>query len=129
MLPRISVPFATVVFAALAILLTARGASGADPGRGSALYESRCGTCHSESVHGRKKRVAADFDDVRGWVIRWNENLELHWGDDEIDDVTVYLNNTYYHYTCPPRVCKVVSLAPPRSGELRSHLAGSISLP
>jgi hypothetical protein len=95
-----------------AILFAGGGVLGASVQRGAELYESRCGECHSESVHGRKKRVATDFDEVRRWVSRWNENLKLRWGDDEIDDVTVYLNKTYYRYACPPQVCKVVSLAP-----------------
>jgi hypothetical protein len=95
-----------------AILFAGRGALGANADRGGELYESRCGECHSESVHGRKTRVATDFNEVRQWVSRWNENLKLRWGDEEIDDVTVYLNKTYYRYACPPQVCKVVSLAP-----------------
>jgi len=106
----ISLP--AVVIATLVILFAPRNASGADAERGRALYESRCGTCHSESVHGRKKRLATDFGDVRRWVNRWNENLGLRWGDEELDDVSVHLNNTYYRYACPPSVCKVVSLAP-----------------
>ena len=112
MLRRHCVPAVVLVIAALAILFATRGASGADAQRGGALYESRCGACHSESVHGRAKRVATDFNDVRRWVSRWNENLKLRWGDEEIDDVSVYLNKTYYRYPCPPQVCKVVSLAP-----------------
>ncbi|HEY4998217.1 MAG TPA: hypothetical protein VII36_03695 [Usitatibacter sp.] len=107
-----SIPIAMVFIAALVILLAARSASGADAERGAALYEARCGDCHSESVHGREKRVARDFGEVRKWVSRWNENLGLRWGDEELDDVSVYLNNTYYRYTCPPQVCKVISLAP-----------------
>lgn len=103
---------ATAVIAAFAMLLVPRGASGADAARGAILYEARCGECHSESVHGRTKRVAADFDDVRRWVKRWNENLGSRWGDEEIDDVTFYLNKAYYRYACPPRICKIVSLGP-----------------
>lgn len=95
----------------LLILSAARGVSAADADRGRELYESRCGECHSESVHGRAKREATDFKDVRRWVSRWRDNLGLRWGDDEIDDVSVYLNDTYYRYPCPREVCKVVSLA------------------
>ena len=119
MLRRHWVLAVVVVIAALAILLLARGAFGADAVRGAALYESRCGECHATSVHGRAKRVAKDFNDVRGWVNRWNDNLGLHWGDEEIDDVSVYLNNTYYRYACPPTVCKVVSLAGAVRGSAR----------
>jgi mono/diheme cytochrome c family protein len=110
-----STPLAMVFVSMFVILFAPRIATAADPARGAALYESRCGSCHSESVHGRSKRVATDFGDVRRWVSRWNDNLALRWGDEEIDDVSVYLNNTYYKYPCPPSVCKVVSLAP------RSH--------
>ena len=116
MLRRHSTPLAMVFVSTLVVLSAPRIATAADAARGAALYESRCGSCHSESVHGRTKRVAKDFDDVRGWVRRWNDNLALRWGDEEIDDVLVYLNNTYYKYPCPPSVCKVVSLAPRAHG-------------
>jgi mono/diheme cytochrome c family protein len=103
---------AVVMIAACALMLAVGLAPGADAERGRTLYELRCGECHSESVHGRAKRVATDFDDVRRWVSRWNGTLGLHWSDEDIDDVSAYLNMTYYRYACPPTVCKVVSLAP-----------------
>ena len=112
MLRRHSVSLAVLLTSTLIIAFPTRIASAADAGRGAALYELRCGNCHSESVHGRSKRVATDFGEVRGWVNRWNESLGLRWGNEEIDDVSVYLNNTYYRYVCPPQVCKAVSLAP-----------------
>jgi len=100
---------------AMAALLAAPLALGADAEHGRALYELRCMSCHSESVHGRQKRVAASFDDVRAWVVRWNEHLGLRWSADEIDDVAVHVNATYYRYKCPPDVCRVISrLSPPR---------------
>lgn len=103
---------AVVMIAAPALVLAPMLASGADAERGRTLYELGCDGCHSESVHGRAKRVASDFDDVRRWVSRWNANLGLHWGDEDVDDVSAYLNKAYYQYTCPPQVCKVVSLGP-----------------
>jgi hypothetical protein len=33
----------------------------------------------------------------------------LRWGAEEIEDVTLYLNGTYYRFACPPPACKVVS--------------------
>ena len=91
----------------------------ADPDRGRALYELRCGECHSKSVHGRQRRVATDFAAVRGWVARWSRELELGWSDEEVVDVAVYLNNTYYRHPCPPDVCRVVSW-----GKAGVHLGG-----
>ncbi|HUF81126.1 MAG TPA: hypothetical protein VMN03_08320, partial [Burkholderiales bacterium] len=106
--------YAKLAFAMAALLATPL-ALGADAERGRALYELRCGTCHSESVHGRQKRVAANFEDVRAWVIRWNEHLRLRWSGEEIDDVAVHVNSTYYRYKCPPHVCTVISrLSHPR---------------
>lgn len=110
MLRQRSSATAAAVIAALAMLSLPPTASGADVSRGRALYELRCGGCHAESVHGRAKRVATDFEEVRRWVSRWNETLNLGWKDDEVDDVAVHLNLDYYGYACPPRVCNVVSL-------------------
>lgn len=102
---------AAIVTAALLALFASREAIGADVARGRALYEERCGGCHSESVHGRAKRVARDFDAVRGWVKRWSGTLALRWNDQDIEDVTAWLNATYYGYPCPPSACRVLSRA------------------
>lgn len=102
---------AVVFLAAFALLLAPRAAPGADAERGRALYESSCASCHTQSVHGRAKRVAKDFGAVREWVSRWNHDLAIGWSAEEIDDVAVHLNMRYYRYPCPPRICKVVSLA------------------
>jgi mono/diheme cytochrome c family protein len=90
----------------LAVLLVApAGAAAADAGRGQTLYAARCDSCHAESVHGREKRAAADFDAIRGWVRRWSLNLGLRWTDEEIDDVSAWLNARYYRFPCPPAAC------------------------
>jgi len=93
--------------AALAFVPAARAA---DVERGRALYELRCGACHTESVHGREHRVARDLADVRGWVRRWNESLATGWTDAEIDDVAAYLNATYYKFDCATSACSAVSM-------------------
>jgi len=83
-----------------------------DMQRGKMLYESRCDGCHDESVHNRVKKAAQDFEAVRGYVRRWNASLGGAWGDDEIADVTAYLNAKYYSYKCPPDTCRVTSMLP-----------------
>jgi cytochrome c5 len=77
----------------------------ADPGRGQALYELRCAECHSESVHGRPKRVAKNFDEVRKWVARWNAELGGAWNKEDIEDVTFFLNERFYRYSCTNQEC------------------------
>ena len=93
----------------LATLFTLTTATATDVDRGRALYESRCYECHSPAAHTRPSHVAANFHEIRAWVRRWNENLALNWSDEDIVNVTVFLNNTYYRYPCPTDVCPVVS--------------------
>ena len=95
-------PLAAIAFC----FLLAWPASAADAQRGRALYETGCTGCHAESVHGRAKRVATDFDSVRAWVRRWGANVGLAWTDDDVLDVTVHLNDRYYRFRCPATVCK-----------------------
>ena len=73
----------------------------ADTERGRGLYEESCTACHAESVHARSKRVARNFGEIRGWVERWNATLGLRWGDEEVEDVTAYLNAAFYRYAVP----------------------------
>ena len=93
-----------------ATFLTISVVTAADVDRGRALYESRCYECHSPAAHVRPSHVAADFEEIRGWVRRWNQNLDLQWTDEDIVDVTVFLNNSYYRYPCPADVCPVVGV-------------------
>lgn len=85
-------------------------AGAADAERGRIIYEAKCVGCHAESVHGRDKRMAADFEGVRGWVRRWSSNLGLAWTDDEVDDVSVHLNTRYYRFPCPASICSTTGL-------------------
>ena len=99
--------------ACAALLATADSALAGDVERGRGLYEQRCGQCHSESVHGRAHRVARSFDEIRSWVVRWSTTLELGWGSPEIDDVTLFLNDTYYHFSMPASTARRGEHSPP----------------
>lgn len=95
---------------ALALALIACGhaplAFGADTSQGRALYESRCDVCHDKSVHNRAARKSRNLGEVRQWVSRWNSELGGAWKDEEIDAVTRYLNERFYKFPCPARLCK-----------------------
>lgn len=67
--------------------------------RGEMLYTNHCLSCHESLVHIREKRHAKNLDAVRDSVMRWSQQLELNWSADEIEDVVLYLNMRYYHYT------------------------------
>jgi mono/diheme cytochrome c family protein len=97
---------AVMVSMALVLAGLSGAAIAADPVRGSALYETRCIACHASSVHQRSARKAESFDGVRAQVLRWSAVVGGSWSADEIDDVTLYLNQQYYRFPCPQSLCK-----------------------
>ena len=106
-------PIIKFALALACVMCALAPAHGADAERGKALYEARCDLCHRTSVHLREARKATSFDGVRAQVARWNTELGGAWSVDEIDDVTVYLNDRYYSFPCPGSVC--------RSGQARGE--------
>ena len=101
-----------VLLLAASLALPALATAG-DPQRGRGLYEQRCGGCHTESVHGRAHRVARDAQDVRRWVRHWSERLGLGWGEEEVEDVTAYLDAPYYGFPCDAPPCRALSMTRP----------------
>ncbi|MGW8229203.1 MAG: hypothetical protein ACWGOW_09895 [Gammaproteobacteria bacterium] len=67
--------------------------------RGEMLYSNHCLGCHESIVHVREKRTAKNLDALRGAVSRWSQELDLKWSSREIEDVVLYLNLRYYHYS------------------------------
>ena len=96
---------------ALGLMILFSSASAADVERGGNLYETRCQACHATSVHNRSARKAKSFDRIRAQVERWIGEVGGSWSADEIDDVTVYLNQRYYRFPCPPSMCKASQAA------------------
>jgi mono/diheme cytochrome c family protein len=78
----------------------------ADPARGRVLYETRCQACHERSVHNRVARKATSFAALREQVLRWSAETAGTWTAEETDDVTLYLNQRYYHFPCPNSLCR-----------------------
>ncbi len=71
--------------------------------RGELLYSTHCGGCHSQEVHWRDRKIARDWTSLRAQVRRWQANAGLGWSEQEIVDVTRYLNGQYYHFAPPHR--------------------------
>lgn len=110
-----------LAFAAFAGPVMPSSAAG-DAQRGRVLYEASCLGCHGDSIHGREKLAARDFEAVRGWVRKWSESLKLRWTDADVIDVAVHLNAAYYGFPCPPAHCTVTGGA---RGEGRVALDGA----
>ena len=85
------------------LTVAAFGASAQSPiaQRGQQLYETHCGFCHQQSVHSRTNRVARSMRDIRGYVKKWSGVAGLVWSSEEIDEVSLYLNERFYRFIPP----------------------------
>ncbi len=66
--------------------------------RGELLYSTHCNACHTSKVHWRENKLATGWRSLKAQVRRWQANTDLGWSEEEITDVTRYLNATYYHF-------------------------------
>ena len=69
------------------------------PSRGELLYSTHCIACHTTQVHWRDKKQATDWDSLEKQVRRWQAAGMLQWNEDDINEVTRHLNDSYYHFT------------------------------
>ena len=80
--------------ATLAVLPGTVFAEGFD--RGQALYEHHCQSCHESWAHTRDGRLVTTVGELRRRVEAWSIHSRLDWTAEEIEDVTDYLNRTFY---------------------------------
>jgi mono/diheme cytochrome c family protein len=65
---------------------------------GELIYSTYCIGCHTTQVHWREKRLATDWASLKFQVRRWQGNVGLGLGEDDIAAVANYLNGLYYHF-------------------------------
>lgn len=72
----------------------------AGPGevRGELLYATHCSACHVAEVHWREQRLATGWGSLKVQVRRWQASIGLGWSEEEITEVTRYLNAAYYNF-------------------------------
>lgn len=114
---------------ALALSPPLASAQTREAGRGQLLYDTACTECHAQSVHSRKTRVARSLDEVRGYVQRWSRTIGLNWSEQDILDVTLYLNRQHYHFPCDGSGCKreAASLRTPAAPLAQHDAQGALS--
>jgi len=66
--------------------------------RGELIYATYCVGCHTTQVHWRSKTLATDWMSLKYQIRRWQENIGLGLGEDDISSIARYLNNLYYHF-------------------------------
>jgi mono/diheme cytochrome c family protein len=89
---------AALVLAILAALYGSAGPAQAQS-RGELLYETNCVACHNEKMHWRAGRRANDWYSLEAQVRRWQQAASLGWRDEDIIEVTRYLNERFYGFT------------------------------
>ncbi len=66
--------------------------------RGELLYETHCNACHTSKIHWREQKLATDWNSLKVQVRRWQASMGLDWSEEEITDVTHYLNAVHYGF-------------------------------
>ena len=66
--------------------------------RGSVLYENHCQYCHESWAHERDGRKVYSRAALRQRVMAWSVHSSLEWTEEEIDDVTDYLDRKFYQF-------------------------------
>ena len=67
--------------------------------RGELLYDNHCQGCHSKAIHTRIDRQATSPELLRAWVMSMAIHNKLGWSEEEIADITAYLNRSIYRFT------------------------------
>ncbi len=72
---------------------------------GQTLHDSYCTECHSRMTGGdghviytRDDRMAKNIEQLQARVMHCSKGSDTGWDDIQIDSVTQYLNEQYYHY-------------------------------
>ena len=70
-----------------------------DVANGKKLFtESKCNQCHGTEVYTKPDRKVTSLPKLEAQVRRCDSNLNTNWFDDEIINVTAYLNQQYYKF-------------------------------
>lgn len=71
--------------------------------RGELLYANHCIACHTVDIHWRDKKLVTDLASLQAQVSRWQGVSGLGWDDDDVAQVTRYLDALHYHYVTPKK--------------------------
>lgn len=82
--------------AAIALTLSLSAALAGEATDAQSLYQTNCLKCHGDEVYTRADRKVTSLDGLERQVRRCETALGLRWFDEEISDVTAYLNDHFY---------------------------------
>ena len=70
----------------------------ADISHGKSLQQENCMGCHDDGMYTRENRRVGSLNGLQKQVKRCELSLGLKWFDEDVTDVTQYLNTSYYHF-------------------------------
>lgn len=70
----------------------------AETDHAQALYNQHCVACHGTEVYTREDRKVTSLEGLSRQVQRCELALGLKWFDEDIADMTSFLNERYYHF-------------------------------
>ena len=76
--------------------------------RGGLLYSTHCSACHNSTIHWREHELVTDWTSLKAQVKLWQGYTKLRWSEEDIIDVTSYLNTHYYNFINPePKILTI----------------------
>ena len=83
----------------LAGLLFSSSAFANNAANGKKLFTgSKCGTCHGTEIYTSKDRKVKSLKALEAAVRLNDSKLNTNWFDEDVKDVTAYLNQQYYKF-------------------------------
>jgi len=80
------------------VLLMSTNSKGTDINNGNQLHADNCTRCHQDDIYTRVDRKIKNFEQLKKQVQQCELAIELGWFEEEVEDVTAYLNATYYMF-------------------------------
>ena len=87
-----------LLMSCITVLLCNSNAWSLDIANGKALHDANCLRCHQESMYTRENSIINNYQELRERISQCELGAELTWFDEEIDDVTAYLNDQFYKF-------------------------------
>ena len=72
-----------------------------DLDRGKQLHDEHCVQCHSSDIYTRENSIIFNYSDLDQRIRQCELGNELAWFDEEIKDVLMYLNRSFYGFEVP----------------------------
>ena len=87
-----------LVWGGFLTMMLSPATSAQESSRGQQLFENHCQPCHRDLSDLEKKHEVKNLVDLQTRIAGWAHHMGEDWGNSEIDDVLIYLNQKAYHF-------------------------------